>query len=227
MRRTATVVGLLFLLGAAAYLYFFQKDLVTGLFKKGVQEVKGTGPAQTPSEAVDKVKHFVKARDYESASLYCGGTYGEQMKKGAEAARTLGVACDNLVSLAEKRGISLTDKSKAMMGRLNTQINPFPSDFEILEVKKENDDKAAAKLSHTGVTIQAEIKNEGPEKGWRVHFPVKNEAVLRKEVDRLNEKAKDYARSLEKIHDQIMDKTIYTKDDLEEKLSAELKLAGQ
>jgi hypothetical protein len=219
-----TLVALLAVVGIGGYLFLFQRDFLTGLFKKGAREAKGlvgSGPAKTAEEAVEKFKDFVKKRDYETAAQYLGGLYGEMMKKSAKAAEELGKAADSVRSLAEKRGITLTDKARAILDSVET----FPTDISVLELKPEGDDKAQGKLNVQGRPQLVEVKRDA--EGWKVHFRVPNEAVLRLAVDRLNQKGKDYARALERIHDQIMSKEIQTKDELENKLATDLAEAGR
>jgi len=86
---------------------------------------------------------------------------------------------------------------------------------KILEVEGRNE---------SALDVAVPLKREGEQ--WRVYVPVPNEPGLRAAVAYLNAKAKDYTRSLEKVHGWIMDKTIQTKDDLEEKLESELRQAG-
>jgi hypothetical protein len=224
MRRTATIVGLLIIVAGVAYFAMFQRDFISGIFGTVGRGISGATPAKTPDEALDKFKKFCKKRDYETAALYCGGVYGEQMKLGAKAAHDLGSARDDLLSLAEKRNITdLTAKTKVLIVKLDGIIY-FPHEFDVVDMKS-GDDRATAKLRSKGVDFLVEVKREGEQ--WKIHVPLPNEPGLRASVEYLRNSSQKYANALNKVRGWIVDKTIQTRDDLEEKLEAELRQAGE
>jgi hypothetical protein len=221
VRKTITLVALLAIVAGAGYLFVFKRDAVLGLLGMA----RGYGPAKTPDEALDKFKKAVKDRDYATAGKYCGGTYGEQLRRSADAAKELGKALDSVTYNADKRGITLTDRSKALL----LVLEPFPVDFEVADVKKQDDEHATATLlykNHWKVPAELKPEGDGGERGWRI-FIATTPWLLRGSVDQLLDKHKDYARALEKVSDQIKSKEITTKDDLEQKLDAELKAAAK
>lgn len=227
MRKTLTILALLAVLAGAAYLYFFHKDSVVGLFKKGAQEAKelvGAGPARTPDEALTRFKDAIKARDYKTAASYCSGTCSEQMQLAAEEAGKLGQEIDGLVSLADKFNIRLTDESKRLLHAIDPSLNPFRAAFDVVnDVKKQGDDRALASVAGKELgQLRLEVRLEGPsnDKSWKIHFPEIPD--LRRLTDGLIKKGKDYAKALQKIKDHIRSKSIVTKDDLESELKSEL-----
>jgi hypothetical protein len=232
MRKLATLVALLVILGGAAYLYFFHKDSVVGLFKKGAQEAKelvGTGPARTPDEALSRFKDAIKARDYKTAASYCSGTYAEQMQLAADEAGKLGQEIDGLVSLADKFNIRLTDDSKKMLHAIDPSLNPFRAAFDVVnDVKKQGDDRAIATVTGKDLgqfRLEMRLEGQANDKSWKIHFPEIRD--LRTLTDGIIKKGKDYAKALEKIKDHIRAKSIITKDDLENELKSELAQAAK
>lgn len=220
MRKLIVFITLVSVVVIGGYLVLFKRDALLGL----VGIASGYGPAKTPDEALDKFKKAVKARDYATASGYLGGTYGEQMQRGADAAKELGKAIDSVGYNADKRGITLTDKVKAML----VTLEPFPPYFEVSGLKKQSDDLAVATLSQKGfwnVHVELKQEGEGEARTWKIYIP--STPWLSGSVDKLIDKHKDYARALEKVSDQIKSKEIGTKDELETNLQNELTAAAK
>jgi hypothetical protein len=233
MRKFVTILGLLVVLGGAAFLYLFHKDFVVGLFKKSAQEAKelvGTGPARTPDEALSRFKDAIKARDYKTAASYCNGTYAEQMQLAADEAGKLGQEIDGLVSLADKFNIRLTDESKKLLHSIDPSLNHvFRANFDVVnDVKKQGDDRAIATVTGKDLgqfRLEVRLEGKADDKSWKIRFPdIPN---LRASTDGLIKKGKDYAKALEKIKDHIRAKSIITKDDLESELKSELAQAAK
>lgn len=203
------------------YLALFKREAVLGL----VGIATGYGPAKTPEEAIEKFKKAVRARDYPQAVKYVGGTYGEQLQRGAEAAKELGKAIDALGAAADKRGIKLTDKVKVLL----VSIEPFPTSFDSSPPQKHGEEHATATLSQPGfwkVTVELKPEGQGDERSWKIFIP-SSPWVVRGQVNHLLDKHKDYARALEKITDRLKDKSITTKDELETELRSELEAAAK
>lgn len=221
MRKAITLITIASVLVVGGYLVVFKRDVLLGW----VGIATGYGPAKTPDEALDKFKKAVKARDYATASKYLGGPYGEQMQRGADAAKELGKAIDSVGYNADKRGINLTDNVKIWL----ISVEPFPTSFEVANLKKQGDDQATATLTQKGVySILVELKQEGQgdDRGWKIYIPA-NTRVVQYQVSHLLEKHKDFARALEKVSDQIKSKEIGTKDELEQNLKSELEAAAK
>src|SRR5262249_1640411 len=86
LRSRLALIIVVGVIGGAGYVLVFEREWLFGLFRKGIQQAKGYTPAKTPQEAMDKFKAAVKERDYESAALYCGPDYAEQLRKAAPVA---------------------------------------------------------------------------------------------------------------------------------------------
>lgn len=221
MLKVIISITLLSVVLVIGYLMLFQRAALFGL----VGIATGYGPASTPDEALDKFKKAVKARNYTAASEYLGGPYGEQMQRGADAAKELGKAIDGLGAAADKRGIKLTDKVKAWL----IAVEPFPTGFDVTNVQMQGEDQASATLTiktvrSVPVELKAERKDGVP--SWKIHIPA-NTRIVQYQVNYLLEKHKDFARALEKVTDQIKSKEITTKDELEKSLESELEAAAK
>jgi hypothetical protein len=221
MRKTITLITLASVLVVGGYLVIFKRDALLAL----VGVATGYGPAKTPEEAIEKFKKAVKARNYDQAAKYVGGPYGEQLQRGASAFTELGKAIDALGGAADKRGIKLTDKVKVML----VSIEPFPTSVDVSAIKKQDDDHATATLSQAGfwnTSIELKPEGQGEERSWKI-FITSTPWITRQKVSYLLDKHKDYARALEKVTDQVKDKSITTKDELETTLQTELNAAAK
>jgi hypothetical protein len=111
---------------------------------------KGPTPAKTPNEALDKFREACKERDYKAAASYCTGPYLEQIDKAAEPASELGKQVDALRDIMDDHDVPSKDTKECL--RL---LDPFPSNFDVLEIK-EDGDTATATIRELDV----------PEGGW-------------------------------------------------------------
>jgi hypothetical protein len=152
MRKALVIVGLVIIVLGAGFLWM-EKGALKALWGKIFREqVKGYTPAKTPNEALDKFREACKDRDYNVAASYCTGPYLEQISKAADPASELGKQVDALSGLIDDRGINSKDSKDCLR-----VLDPFPSSFDVLEVKEEGD------------TATATIKEqEVPHDGWDV-----------------------------------------------------------
>jgi hypothetical protein len=110
----------------AAVIFFLVFPKYQPAFIRGkIAELKGYTPAQTPSEAMEKFRDCIRARDYESAARYCSGEYADYIKMGAEPASRLVSEVDALADTVNTVGINSPD-AKYVLDRLQ----PFPKDFK-------------------------------------------------------------------------------------------------
>jgi hypothetical protein len=150
MRKALVLVGLVIIVLGAGFLWM-EKGALKALWGKIFREqVKGYTPAKTPNEALDKFREACKDRDYNVAASYCTGPYLEQISKAADPASELGKQVDALRDLMDDRGVP----SKMTKDCLKV-LDPFPSNFDVAELKEEGD------------TATATIKEqEVPAGGW-------------------------------------------------------------
>jgi hypothetical protein len=113
-------------------------------------EVKGYTPGKTPNEALDKFREACKNHDYKAAARYCTGEYLEQIDKAAEPASELGKEAEALTDVIDRYGIDSKMTKDCMK-----LLEPFPSNFDIVEVKADGD-------TATAVIKEAEV----PPGGW-------------------------------------------------------------
>jgi hypothetical protein len=136
--RLRSLVILLVLAAAVAYVYFFQWDLVTSLTDDVRLNLAGYTVAKNPQDAMDRFAKAIKARDYSGAARYCTKDFADNLIKGKKAAFEIGYRIDRLLNLMADKGF---DKSEPAMMALYA-LDPFPalfqrsSDKEIKEEKK-------------------------------------------------------------------------------------------
>lgn len=204
--------------GGAAYLFIFKPGKASRL-------AKGYKPADTPQIAADMLVKAIKDRDYDIAADYCAAGYAEQLKRGHDAAKALGVALDNCVYQVNERGL-MRDEMKAAFLRLD----PFPKDIGIV-VGKESGDTCQATLTFqatgggtsgqsqgawqfdqqvtnafamnlpykTPSTVGLSMKKD--KDGWKFEFPSPTDLQVR--VGRLNDKYKNYVNPLELVTHEV------------------------
>lgn len=155
--RVRSLVILLVIAGAAAYLYFFQWDFVTGLFEDVRLNMAGYTAAKSPEDAMDRFAKAIKERDYNAAARYCTKDYAALLVKGKKAAYEIGWRIDRLKNLMEEKGLN-TDRGLIILYGLD----PFPalfdrsSDTKIKEVKK-GEDKMIGAFKSTPVSVSADV----------------------------------------------------------------------
>src|SRR5439155_1825813 len=119
-------------------------------------------------------------------------------------------------------------------------LEPFPTEFKVLDVKQQGDDKAFADLGESAdgrplrldafnepwnvdfdmfralVPIpwnnRVELRRESQEKGWQIYFPVNQR--LRASVDKLKDHQGNYVRALEQVKNEVKHDAA-TKSDVE------------
>jgi hypothetical protein len=126
MPATKALLWFVVLGTGAAVIFFLVFPKYQPAFIRGkLAELKGYTPAQTPSEAMEKFRDCMRARDYESAARYCSGEYADYIKMGAEPASKLVSAVDALADNVNSNGINSPD-AKYVLDRMQ----PFPKDFK-------------------------------------------------------------------------------------------------
>jgi hypothetical protein len=244
LRSLLGLIIVVAVVGGAGYVLLFEREWLFGLFKKGIQQAKGYTPAKTPQEAMDKFKAAVKERDYESAALYCGPDYAEQLRKAAPVATPLAKAIDELLHNMDMEAVK-SEKTQFVLKLLE----PFPKDITIIDIKEQpGKGKAVAQLGEDvtrpphftenwkidlrvlraltrGLQPLVELKQEGDgdNKYWRIYFPVS--ADLRTAVDQLKDKGMNYKKALDKVKFEIK-RDAATKVDLEKRLKEEMEDAA-
>jgi hypothetical protein len=172
MRKALVVIGIIIVVAVGGWLWFFKKPEIQKEIEKFKEEqVEGFTPAKTPNEAFEKFREACKKRNYKAAAKYCTGNYLEQIDKAAEPASKLGEECDKLRDSMELREGVPSKMTKECLKLLD----PFPSNFNVLDVKEDGDTATA--------TIQ---ELEVPEGGWdavvaslHAHAWVKNDDIFR------------------------------------------------
>jgi hypothetical protein len=89
-----------------------------------VDTAKGFTPAQTPTEAMDKFREAIQARNYRAAKKYVTAKYGDLLERAHPAARELGGDIDK-ISLFAKNNSLESEKLKYFLYALD----PFPKNF--------------------------------------------------------------------------------------------------
>jgi hypothetical protein len=244
MRKMITLLALVAVIIGGLWLGLTKRKEIGNLAKEKILEAKGYEKAKTPQEAIDYFHRAIKERDYDTAARYCTADYAEQLKKGAEAANKLGKKIDDVRTALNNRGLN-SDVSRAALALLE----PFPPDFEVLELKKNGDAKAVAVIQETAVedsgkgskvlqwrfdlvfcralaqglgnpaTIPLKLEGEGENMQWKIDIPVTG--PMRTSVDRLNKKYMDYYNALNVV-DQDVKTDATTKYDAEGRLKREL-----
>jgi hypothetical protein len=236
------VVGVLATGGAWFFVPTLRPGWVDGWFKKAA----GYTPAQSPEQAIEKFRELVKKRDYDTAMMYCGGDYLEQLKIGGAAATTLGKAIDNLrYTFIETKKLKSDKVEFALL-----MLDPFPPEFKVLDLKKQGDDKAYAALEFTygrplepgsmtdwridpnmymtlvpvapKVLIDLKKEGTGNEAAWRIYFPVPG--PLRQRVTTLKDYHGNFTQALNKLNTELKNNPD-TVNDIERKLKVELEEA--
>jgi hypothetical protein len=213
MRRTITIVGLLAVLGIAAFLYLFKREAVGEI----IDSARGYPRAETPQECVDNFKKTVKERRYDKAAKYCTKDYAEQLTRGAEAATALGQAIDDLAHRMNNDGV-MTSEIEAILF-LN---DPLPE--LTLTVQKSGDTEATADIGVSKQIALADVtKNWKIDLGfiqafyhdyklkyvklvkegdyWKIDIPVTPD--MRNRVDRMIQCHMDYVNALKKMSEEV------------------------
>lgn len=218
MKNAIILLVVLALGGGAAYLFIFKPGQASRL-------AKGYKPADTAQAAADMFTKAVKARDYDIAADYCAKEYGEQLKRGHDAAKALGTALDNLTYQLTERGLMRDEMKSVLLG-----LDPFPKDITIL-VGKESGENCAATLTFQGYVSGSSPQSQGvwqldplvsnvfarplpfktpisvavnlkkDKEGWKFEFPAITDLQVR--VGRLNEKYKNYTNPLEVVTQEV------------------------
>ena len=229
--------------GVAAGFFSFFEDARPDFVENWFRKAKGYGPAQTPTEALEKFRECVRKRDYKTAVVYCGGEYAEYLRMGAKPARKLGDAIDDLHYNVDEVAHINSEKATFVLSILE----PFPKDF-VFDLKQSADDRAYAVLAEAAGkpflnryetwNVDArifrslvpsdwngavELRYEGSsEKGWKIYFPVS--AALRAKVDYLKQNYGNYLRGLENLKYSVKHDAA-TKSQFEQQLRTELESA--
>jgi hypothetical protein len=101
----------------------------------------GFGPAQTPTEAIEKFRDAIQKRKYVWAANYCTADYAEMLRKSDTAAARLGGVVDKIRTYMQNNKLQ-TDQSLALLAALD----PFPANFKVSGVVKTIGDKDATGL---------------------------------------------------------------------------------
>lgn len=213
MRRSFVLIGLLAVLGIAAYLYLFKREATLEVY----DSARGYPKAKTPQECVDNFKKAVAARKYDKAAKYCTKEYGEQLTRGAEAGKELGQAIDDLSHRMRHDGV-MTSEMEAILF-LN---DPLPKDVT-MTLQNPGEKEATATIGLPKHEVETTTKTwkvdwlfvqafyydyqrgvvrlvkEG--EVWKIDIPVTPE--MRNRVDRLNRCYKDYVNALQKMSEEV------------------------
>jgi len=233
--------------GAAAFGVFYfvpstRPDWVNNLFLKA----GGYTPAQTPEEALEKFRTLIKKRDYDTAKLYCSGDYLEQLKIGGPAANKLGTAIDNLMYTFKETKKLKSDKAEFAL----RMLDPFPTEFTVLDMKKQGEDKATAVLEFKfgrdlqpgnmsdwkldpniwmalvpdapRISITLKKEGTGKDQAWRIIFPVP--ARLRSSVPTLKDNHGNFVQALNRLNEDLKNNPV-TIDNFERELKTDLEAA--
>lgn len=230
MRRSFVLIGLLAVLGIAAYLYLFKREATLEV----IDSARGYPKAKTAQECVDNFKKGVAARKYDKAAKYCTKDYAEQLTRGAEAAREVGQAIDDLSHRMRHDGVMTSEmeyilflndpfpptltltlqnpgekEATASIGVSDPQLQSVPTKtwkFDPLYVKAFYYDYQA---NHVRLVKEGEV--------WKIDIPVTPE--MRTRVDRLNRCYKDYVNAFKVMSEEVRtDRT--TKAEVAERLNA-------
>jgi hypothetical protein len=127
-------VPILIFAGVLGGFWFLTKENMERTLASG----KGYTAAKSPTEAMDKFREAIHARDYKAASYYTTKSYAEILTKSHNNARELGTFVDKIHNWGENKGL-LTDKLKVAL----YSIDPFPKNFKSAEAPKQDGDKKA------------------------------------------------------------------------------------
>ena len=142
--RVSSILILLVLVGIVGFLVLtFGGWMAVGWFRKetfdqGIAAAKGFTPAKTPTEAMDKFKDAIHARDYKSASYYCTKSYAEILKKSHDNASEQGNTIDKIQNWGKNQGL-MTDKLRVTL----YAFDPFPKNFKSGPAPKQDGDSKA------------------------------------------------------------------------------------
>jgi len=127
-------VPILIFAGIIGGFWFLTKENM----ERGIASTKGYTAAKSPTEAMDKFREAIHARDYKSASYFTTKSYAELLTKSHANAKELGGYVDKIHNWGENKGL-LTDKLKVTL----YSIDPFPKNFKSGEAPKQDGDKKA------------------------------------------------------------------------------------
>jgi hypothetical protein len=117
----------------AFYIFYLRPKWVVDV----QNQVTGYGPAESPSDAVDKFLKCVKGRDLKTAAEFCTGDYAELLKRGATATKEMGPLLDSITEYMKNKGLA-TDKCILLLH----YIDPFPTNVNVKGAPKEKGDAA-------------------------------------------------------------------------------------
>jgi hypothetical protein len=126
-------VGILAVIVTSGVLYFIP-DYRPKMVQSWILSARGYGPAKTPEEALAKFKKAVKARDYETAALFCTAEYAQQMHKCAKQAHEVGKSIDDLTHTIQN--VAKIDTPRGLYAL--ALLEPFPPDFTY-EIKSKSE----------------------------------------------------------------------------------------
>ena len=231
---------------AAAGTFYFVPASRVGPVKEWFFKMEGYGYAQTPNEAIDRLKKALEKRNYEAAARFCGGEYNEWIRKMNKDATKLAKSVDNLSEAMKKHGVK-SDKCATALYLLQ----PFPASFRVADVTKKGDDKAIATLQwtddiathekqqlgdwkinaylshvlmptpHSWELTQVDVVKE-KDGYWRVILPISS--VRRHVRDCCNELEKngsDYCNALDEVKGEVKNNP-HTKEDIERRLKEQI-----
>ncbi len=245
MRKTITLVALLAALFGGLWLFMYKRKEIMTVVNEKVAEAKGFDKARTPQQAIDFFKKAIQERDYETAARYCTPKYAEQLRKCAKGATKLGKKIDDVRVALDKRGLA-SDTTRIAL----ELIEPFPPDFETLDVQyKEGDDKAVATIGERitddlekgrkvlqwrfdmyfcralakslGNPWRIGLKREGEGENKEWKLDIPVDGALIRSVDRFNKKHMDYYNALDVV-DQDIKNDATTRFDVEGRMKGEL-----
>jgi hypothetical protein len=133
-------VGILAVIVTSGVFYFIP-DYRPKMVQSWILNARGYGPAKTPDEALAKFKKAVKARDYETAALFCTAEYAQQMHKCARQARELGQSIDDLTHTIQN--VAKIDTPRGLYTL--ALLEPFPPDFTY-EIKNRSEGAQAVEV---------------------------------------------------------------------------------
>lgn len=255
MGKVIVILLIIVILAAVGYVAFFERDWFMEQLGQAKQQVQQTlperkvfTPAKTPDEAVKQFREAVKVRDYDAAAGYCGGEYGEQMKKAAASARSLALAIDQL------EGSLKPELKSDTLTHVFRQLEPFPTHFQFGQIKRDGDAKATVPLSEEltykrpqemshgpwkvdtlvlraltsdwipdrqgNVYVTLKREGEGDAAVWKLYVPVTDK--LRQSVNRLVERHAEYVKALDKVRNDVSRDKFTRPEDVELQLKQEI-----
>jgi hypothetical protein len=109
----------------SSIVFTFMPNMRPGFVQNLFDQASGFTPAQTPTEALEKFRECMRARNFKTAVKYLDGDYREQFAKAADAATKLCEELDALQQAVNTVGLN------APAGKLVLeQMQPFPKDFD-------------------------------------------------------------------------------------------------